>query len=206
MSIVEERTDESEEEIFEKKIIYNPHYTSKINFGNLFNSSNFQNILQKWKDPQYLTTNDLQKNYIVHFIDKSDSDFRLAIQFLKSMKTTAMTIESKNGVPGYIQFTGKSICYIFKLKELSKNQEFKEFFAEFMCNRKNLKIVFDFKPFSKLLVSLSKGYSHIGGINCQSVYEIKENLFTEKNKKNVSINFCCLRLFGIPVYSKILLR
>lgn len=65
-----------------------------------------------------------------------------------------------------------------------------------MRNHKTLKIMFDLEPILNLLKSF-KGDKFGGDENYQSVYKIKENLFIEKTKKNISINFCCLRLFGI---------
>lgn len=170
--------------------MYNPHYSSKINFGEL--SSNSQSITQKWKDSEFLTIPDLQKNYIVHYIDKNNTDFRLALEFLKGVRTTAIGVESFKNEPCYIVFSGKKRAYIFKISKIGSNKNFLDFFKGFLENRKNLKIVFDIEKFSKTAEKiLGKDLSE----NYQSVYEIKQNLFFSRTKRK-DLNFCCQRIFG----------
>lgn len=74
------------------------------------------------------------------------------------------------------------------------NENFKDFLAKFLRNRKNLKIVFDFENAFQSIEKIMNS-AKLSKEKWQSVYEIKQNLFYSKTSKK-SLNFCCLRLFG----------
>lgn len=94
LKTVEERTVESEDEKKYKKGSNSPvkiKYSSNINFDQLSN-----NKVKDVSEDRFLRIKHLQRNYIVHYINKPDTDFRLSLEFLKNSKTLSIDIETTN--------------------------------------------------------------------------------------------------------------
>ena len=94
LQTVEERTIESEDEDVYKKGSASPikiKYSSNINFDSLSKSG-----LKDLSEARFLRIKNLQRNYIVHYINKPDTDFRLSLEFLKRTKTLSIDIEATN--------------------------------------------------------------------------------------------------------------
>jgi hypothetical protein len=111
---VEERTVESEDEDKYKKGSNSPvkiKYCSNINFDSLSNCG-----LKDLSEARFLRIKNLKRNYIVHYINKPDTDFRLSLEYLKKSDCLGVDIEATNNLSvSYIQFACMSKCYVFNV-------------------------------------------------------------------------------------------
>lgn len=142
LKTVEERTIESEdEEKYKKGSNFNGRikYNSHINFESLSKSG-----LRDVSEDRFLRIKHLQRNYIVHYINKPDTDFRLSLEFLKNTKTLSIDIEATNKqTVSYIQFACKNKCYVFNAFRLGHHEDFVEFLLEIFHNSRVMKVIFD---------------------------------------------------------------
>jgi hypothetical protein len=129
LQTVEERTIESEDEQSYKKgeaPLAKIKYSHSINFESL-TGCGIRDIFEE----RFLRVRQLQKNYIVHYLNKSDTDFRLSLEFLKQCDTVSVDLECSNKqTVSYMQFACRSKCYVFNLFKLGKNEDFLEFLFE----------------------------------------------------------------------------
>lgn len=194
LSIVEERTEESEDfddiENSQSKI---SNYQSKINFDKLSKGTEVE--LKDWSENRFLRIKDLKKNYIVHYIDKLGTDFRLALEFLKRTKTLSICLETKNEpcTPSYLQIACRRRCYVFNLFKIKQNEEFLDFLSEILASKKILKIVFENKKFVSNIKNTFKLSRKL--IKFNNFFSVKKSLYVSKTSKT-DLSICCQRLFG----------
>jgi hypothetical protein len=100
--------------------------------------------LKDVSEARFLRIKHLQRNYIVHYINKLDTDFRLSLAFLKNSKTLSIDIEATNKLSvSYVQFACKNKCYVFNVFQLGKYDDFVDFLVEILQDSRILKVVFD---------------------------------------------------------------
>jgi len=171
------------------------NYISKINFDKLSTGTEVE--LKDWSQSRFLRIRDLQKNYIVHYIDKMDTDFRLALEFLKRSKTLSISCEGKeNCRPSYLQVACKRRCYVFNLFKIKKNEEFSEFLLEVLASKKIMKVIFESERFITEVKSLFEMFTLI---KFNNIFSVKKSLFVSKIS-SADLNICCQRLFGKKIF------
>ena len=95
-------------------------------------------------EDRFLRVRQLQRDYIVHYLNKPDTDFRLSLEFLKQCDTVSVDLETSNQqTVSYMQFACRSKCYVFNMFRLGKNEDFIDFLLEFFHNSKVQKEVLD---------------------------------------------------------------
>ena len=207
MSIIEERTEGSSdggpnsprpEPSFVKKHSSKFIYNSKINFDRLGGGSKTSTMLKDFSEEHFLRIKHLQTNYIVHYIDKTNTDFRLSLECLKRTKTLALDVitQESSSFPAYIQVSSRKRCYVFNMFKLKKNEEFKDFLIEVLKSSKVLKIVFQKSRFLKQIRDVVGRFPIKKSLILSSMFSLKEAMSTCGEASALDLPTCCLRLFG----------
>lgn len=143
-------------------------------------------------EERFLRVRQLQKDYIVHYLNKPDTDFRLSLEFLKKCDAVSVDLETSNKqTVSYVQFACRSKCYVFNVFRLGKNEDFLDFLLEILQNSKVQKVVFDKVEFASKIVYLMGEQRRL---SIHSLFGIKQKLFSS-DPANCDLSTCCLRFF-----------
>jgi frataxin-like iron-binding protein CyaY len=200
LSIVEERTVESDAGEYPTQSSKKITYHSQINFEKLTQNSQ---ISLKTSDSPYLIIKDLQKNYIVHYIDQINTDFRLALEYLKNLKTLSIDLHcrSEQQAPSYIQIASKKRCYVFNMHKINfqgkkNNEDFLDFLSDILESKKIMKVIFQLDEF---VGSVKAMFGIFRLVKFNNIFSIQKFLFVSKFS-NSDLDACCLRLFGKVIF------
>ena len=147
-------------------------------------------------DGEFLKLRHLKKDYVVHYMESLNNDFKLATAYIADQSYIAMDVEVHQGQATYIQFATKKRCFVFNLYQLSRSalKKTKAFVEKIMTHSGILKIGYATDRYMRAL-------KRTFGITKQfdNILNIDSELFITNAPPELDISSLCLRAFGLKI-------